>query len=316
MRYLLACGALTLALAHAAVATADTRIVVPGAAPPPLGPLLDLVGATEQDYDAKNLQVGAGWFPGTTPRVVDYPATAGLLWGPDAPSGDEAIALGQSALHGDISDALAAGDPVVVTGVSEGTLVIYREQAYLADNPDAPPRDQLSFVLYASPQGLAGLLPPGAHIPVFGYTTQPIPDSQYDTDVVVSEYDGWADPPDRPWNVVSDLNALAGAALYVHGTTAHTTRDDAVQVSRTTNAKGGTTTAYRVRTERLPLTRPLRDIGVPDDVVDVIDTPLRRVVDAGYSRNDAPTSLLDAVPRALDSLLRPTRKTAPDASRD
>lgn len=39
-----------------------------------------------------------------------------------------------------------------------------------------------------------------------------------------------------------------------------------------------------------PKNLPLRDVGVPDKVVDALDKGLRRVVDAGYRRNDAKTT--------------------------
>jgi len=52
------------------------------------------------------------------------------------------------------------------------------------------------------------------------------------------------------------------------------------------NSKGGVTTSYFIETEHLPLLLPLRIAGVPERLVAAIEEPLRRVVDAGYSRND------------------------------
>ena len=65
--------------------------------------------------------------------------------------------------------------------------------------------------------------------------------------VVNGEYDGWADFPDRPWNLVSLVNALLGIA-YVHG--GYETIPGGLDLSTvppanittSTNSLGGTTT--------------------------------------------------------------------------
>ena len=69
----------------------------------------------------------------------------------------------------------------------------------------------------------------------------------------------------------------------------------------TVNSKGATQTAYFLPTQLLPLTRPLRDMGVPNELVDQLDGVVRPMVDAGYSRNDypgAPATGIDPVARA------------------
>lgn len=266
---------------------ADTRLALNGIRPPP--PPANMFiggGVTPEEYAAFTPQIGANWLPGTTPVVVDYPATAGLPWGLDAPTVDESAAAGQTELHTAIVTAGAEGEPVVVAGLSEGSIVVDRELAYLATAEGTPPADKLTFVLMASPsRGVASLFAPGTYIPVYGYTTQPIPETKYDVAVVFTEYDGWADFPDRPWNLVSVANALMGAG-YLHAPTALADRSQAVEVSRSTNAEDGTTTTYMIPTEQLPLTRSLREAGVPTSVTDPIDDVVRPVVDAGYSRND------------------------------
>jgi hypothetical protein len=57
-------------------------------------------------------------------------------------------------------------------------------------------------------------------------------------------------------------------------------------ITETTNDLGGRTTSYLVPTKDLPLTQPLRQVGVPRSIVDEVDKHLRPVVDAGYKRND------------------------------
>jgi hypothetical protein len=263
---------------------AETRIAVGGASPLP-EPLNTLLqgGFTPAQYQALNLQIGANWFPGTRPEVVDYPATAGFLWGLMAPTGNQSIAIGQANLDTAIMNAVANGNPVVVTGLSEGTIVIDDEEAYLATDPNAPPANELTFVEFANPnRGVASLLPPGTDIPIFGYTAQAIPDSPYNTIVVYTQYDGLADPPDRPWNLIADANAIIGAG-YLHAPTAFAYQSQAVEVSSTTDSLGGTTTTYMIPTQQLPLTEPLRDLGVPTSITNEVDSALRPIVDAGYS---------------------------------
>ncbi|MFY9920489.1 MAG: PE-PPE domain-containing protein [Mycobacterium sp.] len=66
------------------------------------------------------------------------------------------VEAGRRDLDERIRRALDSGEPVVIAGLSEGTLVINRELAHLATDPDAPPAGSLSFVVFSSPElGLA-----------------------------------------------------------------------------------------------------------------------------------------------------------------
>jgi PE-PPE domain len=176
-----------------------------------------------------------------------------------------------------------------VVGLSQGTLVAHATMARLADDPTAPPARKVTFYEFASPNragfGLANLLPVGFTIPVLNYTVGATPVSRYNTVVVYTQYDGWADFPNRPWNVVADLNAIIGAD-YLHTPTAFSSPSQAVLVSSTANSLGGITTTYMIPTNQLPLTQSLRDIGVPTSVTNKIDDVLRPIVNAGYSSYD------------------------------
>ena len=93
-------------------------------------------------------------------------------------------------------------------------MVIDHEQARLLNDPDAPPADQVTFIIFGNPErGVLALLPNGTYVPLVGYTTSTPVESQYDTIIVIGEYDGFADPPDRPWNLFSTLNAVIGAGV-------------------------------------------------------------------------------------------------------
>ena len=98
-KVLVAAGLAVAVVVAAPVVQADTRLALNGAAPLP-EPLNSVLGGlTPAEYAALTPQVGANWLPGTSPVVVDYPATVGPLWGLDAPTGDQSIDIGQANLH-------------------------------------------------------------------------------------------------------------------------------------------------------------------------------------------------------------------------
>jgi hypothetical protein len=268
--------------AEGSASSSGTRITVPGAAP---GLLTG--HETPQQYAAINAAIGENWFPGTTPEVVNYPATAGVASGLTAPTANQSIAIGQRALNADILSAVATGQPVVVTGLSEGTVVVDAEEAYLATAPNAPPPNMVTFVEFANPQrGLADTyFHAGVTIPGAGYTVHDAPVSQYNTDVVYRQYDGWANPPDRPWHLLADLNALAGAN-YLHTPTGLASPSQAVEVSSVTDSLGGTTTTYMIPTATLPMLIPLQHMGVPSPIVGALNSVLTPIVNEGYSQFD------------------------------
>jgi hypothetical protein len=102
--------------------------------------------------------------------------------------------------------------PGAIAALSEGTTVVDRELAYLATDPAAPPANALQFVMFSSPElGLAHVyLPNGFTVPLIDYTVQGLPDTRYNASVVFGQYDFWGNPPDRPWNLLADVNSLFG----------------------------------------------------------------------------------------------------------
>ncbi|OBI11238.1 hypothetical protein A5712_09670 [Mycobacterium sp. E2327] len=285
-------------------AAAGTRITVPGAGPlyypnfitelPYLGQLLyagSIPGPISvsilQGYDLLNHAIGENWFPGTTSQVVNYPASIGFISGSlAAPGVNEALAMGQQALNDQIFNAFTngSGAPVRIAALSEGTLVVNRELAALAADPTAPPHSALQFALFNGPEtGLFHIyLPNGVTVPFVDYTSQGLPNTQYDVSVVFGQYDFFGNPPDRPWNIPAWVNALAGG-IYHHNTTSLASMSDAVQLSSTTTSLGGTITTYMVPSPTLPMLLPLQQIGVPQPIVDNLNSFLEPIVNDGYS---------------------------------
>ena len=282
--------------APSALASAQNRIGVNGGRPsewPILSDILDSQGLTQEGWLDFGSRVGENWLPDTRGKSValDYPGQLGLVSGPGALTTDQSTKLGQKLLHQLILNELKKGEPVAVAGISEGTLVVERELAYLQSLSanEAPSRDVLTFYVFGDMlRGLGQMYLPGVTIPFFGQTFGPVPETRYDTVVVNEEWDGWANPPDRPWNPLAVINAVMGAVYTVNGKNDHSqtaldSMDDAVLVSQVKSEAGGTTSTYVVPRTQLPITRPLLQLGVPRKVVDEIDKMLMPLIRAGYS---------------------------------
>lgn len=285
---------------------AGTRIAVPGAGPlylPNFLTRLPYLGqpfyggsvpgpvsvSILQGYDLINHAIGQNWFTGSLAQVVNYPASMGILSGSlAAPSVNDAIAFGQRALNDQILNAVVngSGSTVRITALSEGTLVLNRELAYLAANPTAAPAPgALQFALFSSPE-VGGImqtyLPNGFTLPVVDYTVQALTNTQYDVSVVFAQYDGWANPPDRPWNIPAVVNSLFGT-IYYHNTASLASLSDTVMLSSVATPLGGTITTYMIPSPTLPMLLPLQQIGVPQPIINNLNTILQPIVNSGYS---------------------------------
>jgi hypothetical protein len=258
------------------------------------------------------MRTGADWFPGLNRQIVDYPAGQvqghvlermfpgiGRLGdnfpglGIDGPSIGESVDVGERNLEG----AIRSGGQGTVIGLSEGALVLNAVQARLANDPNAPPPDQLSFAMYGDPVArhafgesfLTQMFPVGSVVPALDYRIPPPAESQYDTYQFVSAYDSIADWPDRPDNWMSLANAIVGLATGHTAVAFTNSRMVPPQNIRTTiNSKGAKTTTYLIPEQHLPLVLPFKYLGVPEHTLNQLDVVLKPLVDAGYSRNDDP----------------------------
>ena len=212
--------------------------------------------------------------------TIDYPGSLWPITGLLDPT------LGSSVRTGTTRLDKAAGNtrgplPLVVIGTSQGAMVVQQAEADL--NNDARVPSDTTFILIADPNLGIGRALYGVHIPVVNYTPTALPETRFNTIVVINQYDGFADRITRPWNLLTDLNALMGI-VYVHPYAQNTDLSTvpAEDITTTTNDQRGTTTVYPVPTEHLPLTMPLRQLGIPGKIVDHIDSTLRPTIDRGY----------------------------------
>jgi hypothetical protein len=121
---------------------------------------------------------------------------------------------------------------------------------------------------------------------------------------VAAQYDGFADFPQYPINVVADLNALLGI-IYAHGDYGGQIEGVLGGAEFTPLPSGpydyaseyllgstdivkqvdGDVTFYFVPTNELPLLAPLATLGVPESVLNVFQPALQVIVEAGYDRS-------------------------------
>ncbi len=243
-------------------------------------------------------------------RYADEEKLVGLPWPGELAPFNGTLTLNESVTAGipTMEEAIrTTAGKKIVAGASGSTLVVDEVMARLATDPSAPPADELSFVVLGDAN--RGMFAPfrGVTLPIFDYTVPAIPVTKYDVLVVSGEYDGMSDWPDRSWNLIADLNALAGTGILqqvlpedivetfkleawgsVHydAMFADLSKIPPENITTSTNALGGVTTSYLVPTADLPLLRPLTAMGVPPQIVGALQSVLRPIVDSAYLRND------------------------------
>ena len=191
---------------------------------------------------------------------------------------------------------------VAILGYSQSADISSLEMLNLANpmlNPTPPTANQLGFTLLGdqmNPNGGFFARFPGypngqpLQLPALGLTLYGATPSNtiYPTNIFTLEYDGWADFPQYPINVVSDLNAFAGIA-FVHGSYPSLNPSSlppgyAIQQLPTSPGYTGVTNYYMITTPNgLPLLDPVRAIPViGNPLADLLQPDLTTIVNLGY----------------------------------
>lgn len=276
-------------------AAAETRIIIGGTRF-----VLGDTDFTSEEWRQTQLVIGANWIPGASAvSLIDYPASPGPIV--NDISMDDSVLLGAEIGAGIVAQQLSLDNgPVTVIGLSQGGMVADRMLTrWTRDPEDAPSPNDVRFVMIGNPvRGLFQMLDEGLLIQGLGITVFRPSETAYDIDVIVGQYDGLADPPDRFWNLLALANSILGL-IYVHSSPemVATHRGDTVLMSRVVSGFGGVTSTYLRPTPFLPLTMPLRDAGLPSGFVDSLDIGLRPIIDSAYIRNEYPKPAV-AVPGA------------------
>ena len=177
--------------------------------------------------------------------------------------------------------------------LGKARIVANREKRKLAEQYPAEPAPDIDFVLGAVtrivPNG--GILArfPGLYIPIIDLSFDgPEPtDTPFDTDVINRQYDGVADFPLYPLNLVADLNAFLGV-LYVHLYAFDVSLPPDPPDIAAYQGTHGDSSYYFFETQDLPLFGPLRTLGVPEPLIDVVEPFFRVIVELGYDRSIPP----------------------------
>jgi hypothetical protein len=184
-------------------------------------------------------------------------------------------------------------DHLVIFGDSQGAAVVVLEKRKLAEQyPAGTTAPDIEFVLAGDtnlPNGGLNARFPGLYIPVLDLSFNgPEPtDTQFKTVTINRQYDGAADFPLYPLNVIADLNAVLGF-LYLHTHPFDVSLAPDPSTSPAFQGTHGDTSYYFFETQDLPLFAPLRMFGVPESLIDVVEPFFRAIVELGYDRSIPP----------------------------
>jgi diacyltrehalose acyltransferase len=197
---------------------------------------------------------------------------------------------GVAALELAIDETIAASPDtdIIVFGYSNGAIVTAQWLAEHADDPDAPSDEQLFFVVIGNSTRAFGGLD--------ARSGQVMPQTQYQVIDVARQYDGAADFPDDPFNLLALANALAGFT-FIH------TDYEGVNINDPANAvwtvdTNPNTTYVLVPTENLPLLEPLRILGLTA-LADSLNGPLKEIVEQAYNRPVPFPTTAQSAPEAI-----------------
>lgn len=242
-------------------------------------------------------------FTGTTEALFTpeglYPIT-----GPKSLTYLASVAQGQQILDSAIHQQIATGqvsaeDPVVVFGWSQSAGISSLTMQQLHD--EGVPSDYVHFVLVGDPNLPNGGMfarfdvpaGDGLSIPSLGFSASaPTPSGEYPADIYTTEYDGVADFPRYPINLLSDVNALLGFLLQ-HSTYLSLTPEqltpvadggEAILLPGSAALTGeGLTNYYMIPAENLLLLQPLQLIPfIGQPLYDLLEPDMRILVNLGY----------------------------------
>jgi hypothetical protein len=225
-------------------------------------------------------------------------------------TGDQSIEAGVVDLEAEM--AAHGNDHLVIYGYSQGAVVAVKEKRKLAEQyPAGTAAPDIDFVLGGDvglPNGGFGARFPGLHIPVldWSYDGATPTDTQFETVEINRQYDGFADFPLYPLNVFATLNAVLGM-FYVHTWPFDASLPADPTTSPAYQGTHGDTSYYFFDNPDLPLFGPLRTLGVPETLIDVVEPFFRVLVELGYDRSIPPW---EPTPARLIPPLDPAKVTA------
>ena len=215
----------------------------------------------------------------TTPEQL-YPLT-----GVKSLTLDQSVSQGVTILNNAIMQDYKNGvTPINVLGYSQSAVIASLEMPTLL--AAGVPSTDVNFVLIGDPMNPNGGVFarfPGLTIPTLGATFHgATPANDYPTVIYTGEYDGFADFPQYPIDVLADLNALMGI-VPVHNAYANFAATQVSSAVQLPTSGPTTTTYYMIPTQNLPLLDPVRQIPyIGNPLADLLQPDLTYLVNWGY----------------------------------
>ena len=300
----------------AAVTLTATALIVPGTATPNPANVPDYMQNAVDYYISPTTESCAlECLPEPVPYIAQFWPFPWEGWGGlTGAKFDVSVASGVTQLTSDLVGPYNPGadSPIVIFGYSQGATVATDEKSQLS-KLSAADQANIDFVLIGSPNrpngGLFERLAMLGTIPILDATMGvPTPtDTAMSTVDIAFQYDGVADFPLYPINLIADLNAIAGF-WYTHGSylspnggnvdelpNGLTPAELATAIADPANQQntpGSDTTYVLIPTPNLPLLQPLRDFGkatgtefLTTPLIDLIQPALRVLIETGYDRS-------------------------------
>lgn len=221
---------------------------------------------------------------------------------------DSSLAEGAQLLVEKVQSLIADGQvdaeyPVTVFGYSQSAALTTLAMRQLDEA--GVPSSAVHFVLIgdsANPNG--GLLVGFANMPDISDSLEqggvtlgnPTPNDLYPTDIYTLEYDGYADFPRYPMNLLSSLNAVMGMAIQ-HISYLGLTPEQLAEATLLETSADGLVNSYMIHSEYLPLLWPLLFVPViGKPLYDLMEPDMRILVNLGYGSidhgwNDGPADI-------------------------
>lgn len=229
-------------------------------------------------------------FPYTSAQGLYTPESLYPLSGYNTASLSSSVSQGVSLLDAAIKTQIGLGNNVTVVGYSQSAIISSLEMNALASQGN-PYQGQLTFTLIANPMNpngglfsrFAGLVFPSIGMNFYGATPASTP---YPTNIFTAQYDGYADFPRYPLNVLSDVNAMAGI-LFIHGAyggaNPYSLPNGFQLVELPTSSANVATHYYMITYPDLPMLLPLRALPIiGNPLADLVQPNLKLLVNLGY----------------------------------
>ncbi|ORV45710.1 PE family protein [Mycolicibacter engbaekii] len=233
-------------------------------------------------------------FPVDTTNALFTPEGLYPLTGVKTLPLDTSVQQGSTILFHTIMEEIRKGNELVVAGYSQSGIIngVVMDKLLALPEELRPTADELSFVTLGSPSNPnGGLLPrfdiPGVPLSLasLGVTFSGGAPAQtpWETANYIQEYDGFADFPKYPLNILADLNAFMGI-LFIHRNYPSLTDEQLAAAIELDVSEGyaGSNRYFMIPAENLPLLEPLRLTAFGDAFADLLQPALRVLVNLGY----------------------------------